>query len=373
MLKPTIKSSVSRSNVPIYLLTIFTSLTISSFAGSNSFLSEKSNDLGSIKPEEVNCGVAGRQGARGPAGAKGATGAAGVDGINGATGPTGADGAMGATGAAGVNGINGATGPAGIAGAAGRTGATGAAGAKGATGATGPAGVPGAPGQMGPAGAAGEDGVAGRTGATGPAGVAGVAGRTGATGATGTRGATGATGPAGVPGAPGQMGPAGAAGEDGIAGRTGATGPAGIKGATGATGPVGTTAISDVASFRSASTNSIPNGQPIPWTLMSLPAGTGIGYTAPNITIGNAGLYQITYGASEANSGVLAQYNLTVNGVANPYTTIYVVQSTGLLSTSWILQLDAGSNLTLQNASQTTTKLGTTNFPGAFLTIFRLK
>lgn len=245
-------------------------------------------------------------GATGPTGPTGATGPAG--------GPTGPTGAVGATGATGPTGPTGEVGPAGAVGATGPTGATGPAGSTGATGGT------------------------GATGATGPTGPAGAAGATGATGATG---GIGPTGPAGITGA---TGPTGATGV------TGATGTTGITGPTGPTGPTGTnvTATTAFADNTTGATLAVTvAGVAVPLPNDQILSGITVDATNTVFTVQNAGRYRLSY-VVNLTAAVIAGTRLLINNSANVASTISAIVSLSSYSNEILLDLTAGSTVTLQ-------------------------
>ncbi|MCI8809655.1 MAG: collagen-like protein [Oscillibacter sp.] len=246
-------------------------------------------------------------------------------------GPTGPTGPTGATGPAG--------GPTGPTGPTGATGPAGAAGATGTTGATGPAG---------PTGAAGLDGAAGPTGPTGPAGADGAVGPTGATGPAGPTGATGPAGPTGPTGADGAAGPIGATGP------TSATGPVGPTGATGPTGPTGPTGVNVTATSSFAANTSgtvlavvlggvlvpLPNSQ-------ILPADITVNATNTVFTVNTAGRYLLSYEVN-TTAALASGTALVINGSANTASTIAPLVSLSHFSNEILLDLPAGSTVSLR-------------------------
>ena len=122
-----------------------------------------------------------------------------------------------------------------------------------------------------------------------------IIGPTGPTGATGLTGFTGATGP---------TGPTGATGLTGFTGATGATGPTGFTGATGATGPTGPTGADGVSlSAYGGLYNNVPQVLTLDAiTPVTVPmngefpsANTTYTLTDGSITVGEAGVYEVSY------------------------------------------------------------------------------
>ena len=248
--------------------------------------------------------------------------------MQGATGPTGPTGATGPAG-----------GPAGPAGPTGATGATGVTGATGATGVTGP---------TGPTGADGAVGATGVTGPTGATGATGTTGATGATGATGVTGATGATGATGVAGATGITGPTGATG---AAGATGVTGPTGATGATGPTGPTGinVTATSSFAANTSGSVLAVVLAGvlvPLP-DAQVLPADITVNAANTVFTVNTAGRYRLSYEVN-TTAALASGTTLLINGTANTASTIAPLVSLSHFSNEIMLNLAAGTTISLQ-------------------------
>ena len=308
-------------------------------------------------------------------GATGATGPTGATGATGATGPTGVTGATGPTGPTGVTGVTGATGPTGPTGVTGVTGATGPTGPTGVTGITGPTGVTGITGVTGPTGPTGVTGATGSTGPTGVTGVTGATGPTGPTGVTGVTGATGPTGPTGVTGITGVTGPTGPTGVTGITGVTGPTGPTGATGVTGPTGPTGANAT--VTSAYAANTGGsilsviesgvlvpLPNAQLLSPDITVNAAGTVF-------TVNTAGRYRLSY-AVNTTAALAGGTRLLINGTANTASTVASLLSLSHFSNEILLNLAAGSTVSLQLFGVLTTAILLPNSAGASLMIVRL-
>lgn len=270
-------------------------------------------------------------------------------------------------GPAGPTGPTGPVGPAGgPAGATGPTGATGATGATGVTGPTGPTGADGAVGTAGPTGAAGATGVTGPAGPTGPTGATGAAGVTGPTGPTGATGATGVTGPTGPTGATGVTGP------------TGPTGPTGATGTTGPTGPTGSTGVNVTATSAFAANTSgaelsvVPAGVPVSLPNSQL-LSPDITVNAANtvFTVNTSGRYQLSYSVN-TTAALASGTRLLINGAANTASTIAPLVSLSHFSNELLLDLTAGTTVSLQMfgiASAATLLPGSA---GASLSITRL-
>ncbi len=271
----------------------------------------------------------------------------------------------------------------------GPTGATGPQGPQGpATGATGPMGAMGPAGAQGLTGPTGPTGPQGATGDDGPQGQQGTDGQGGALGATGSTGSTGPAGPPGITGIAGDQGPIGNAGPEGEAGIQGVPGVTGITGApgnagspgqtgpTGGTGPPGPNPTSTAGFAANTSGTAIavtvltpalvplPNAQILPTNIVANPANN-------KFTINTAGLYRLSYQINTTVS-LLVGARLVVNGTPLLPSTIAPAVVTPKYRNEVILNLAAGSTVSLQLFGLISTVVLTNNALGAGLMIIRL-
>ncbi len=270
----------------------------------------------------------------------------------------------------------------GVTGATGPTGPTGSeTGATGATGAVGPTGPPGLTGPTGPTGSAGPlglQGPQGPPGVTGEEGPAGSIGPTGPTGSFGPFGPTGLAGDTGPPGPLGQAGPPGATGPQGITGTTGEAGPPGEQGPPGPTGGMGPPGpgLSSTAGFAANTTGAVistllgPALIPLPSAqILSndiVPSG---GSTV--FTVGTAGRYRLSYQIN-TTLGLLISSRLLVNGTGITASTIAPIISTSRYKNEVVLNLTAGSTVSLQMFGLLGTAVLMDGGIGASLMIIRL-
>lgn len=210
-------------------------------------------------------------------------------------------------------------------------------------------------------------GLTGVTGATGPAGPSG--------GPTGPTGATGATGVAGEAGPTGVQGVVGVQGATGVTGATGATGVQGTQGPTGVTGSTGTN-FTDDSSFAANTTGGViavlvggvlvplPNSQ-------SLSSNVVINGANDTFTVSRAGRYRISYFVN-TTAAVLMTTRVLINGTANTASTVAPVINLSNFSNEIIVNLTAGSTVSLQllGIAGSVTLLG--GSVGASLMIVRL-
>lgn len=272
-----------------------------------------------------------------------------------------------------IPGVTGATGPTGPTGPA-----EGAAGPTGATGAIGPTGATGATGATGPIGAIGAIGATGPTGDTGPIGPTGP---TGATGPTGSTGPTGPTGSIGATGAVGPTGPTGATGPTGPTGPIGATGPAGAIGPAGATGPTGPTGAPGpnptITAGFAANTSGSSYLVLLGGVLVDLPnsqlLSPDIAVNGANtiFTINTAGRYRISYHIN-TTAAVGTGSRLIINGSPNTASTISPGLSLSSVSNEVVVDLAAGSTVSLQLYGLIATAILLGSSAGASLMIIRL-
>ncbi|MCY9662772.1 hypothetical protein M5X18_32830, partial [Paenibacillus anseongense] len=185
----------------------------------------------------------------------------------------------------------------------------------------------------------------GTNGVTGATGAAGTNGATGATGAAGTNGATGATG---------ATGDTGAAGTNGVTGATGATGDAGAAGAAGATGATGATgtAFTNINSFAANTAGSViavvlgGTNVPLPNNQL-LNGGITVNGLNDTFTVPSNGDYMISYQVN-VTTALLVSTRLLINGTPSTPSIISPVVSISEFNNLVILNLTAGSTITLQ-------------------------
>lgn len=186
----------------------------------------------------------------------------------------------------------------------------------------------------------------------------------------GPQGPQGPRGNQGFPGPTGPTGPTGATGSIGPQGPIGPIGPVGPTGATGATGPAGNLPTNVFGSFLSNTTQVVASGAPIvlPITLAILNMNENVSDT--QFTVLFTSPYRISYGVVPTG-GSGSSVTLVVNGVAVPQSTITFTSADQAVSNDIILNLIAGSVLSLVNTSSVALTLpaGTVN---AFLTVNRL-
>ena len=161
--------------------------------------------------------------------------------------------------------------------------------------------------------------------------------------------------------------PTGATGVTGTTGDTGATGVTGATGITG-TGLAASGYVYDLATIANATIiggTDIPFSNNGPLNNVSHTAGSTV------ITILANGVYEFNYIVS-ITAGIGAQIAIAVNVVVDPSTPISALITTGEIPGSAILNLTAGSIITLRNNSATPLTLNLAPAVGARLTIKKL-
>lgn len=249
-------------------------------------------------------------------------------------------------------------------------------GVRGPRGFTGPQGIMGPPGfgVTGATGATGATGIQGPQGVTGPQGPQGIQGVTGPTGATG---ATGATGPQGIQGLQGIQGITGATGPTGAAGPQGPQGIQGEVGPTGDTGPA-TDGLSAYGGLYSTDTSPIAltTGTPVTLTLASQMPDLNVTYGTNDITVANAGDYEINFGLlGDVNPASTITLSVNVNGT--PITSGVIMQDfiTGTdrsMNGSTIVTLAANDVITLTAEGSATTSLTPSDNVNTYLSVKKL-
>lgn len=228
----------------------------------------------------------------------------------------------------------------------------------------------GAIGPTGPTGATGPSG-----GATGPTGITGVTGPTGATGAIGSTGSIGPTGPTGPTGITGATGATGSVGQIGA---TGVTGPTGVTGTTGPSGPTGATG-SNVTATNGFAENStgvsiavIVAGTPVPLpNAQILSPDITVDGSNTIFTVNTSGRYRISYYVN-TTATLLLSTRLIINGSPNTASTITPLISLSNFSNEILINLTAGTTITLQLFGLLGTAVLLNNSSGASLMIIRL-
>ncbi|MEH7203462.1 BclA C-terminal domain-containing protein, partial [Bacillus safensis] len=205
-------------------------------------------------------------------------------------------------------------------------------------------------------------------------------------GATGPTGATGSTGPTGPTGATGSTGPTGPTGRTGVTGSTGPTGVTGITGVTGPTGPTGVTGITGATGTGGFTDTALYAANSSGPTIVTVAGGTNIplpnfqnitGFTANGtntvFTVLQTGKYYITYQVN-TTTALLISTRLLLNGDTVPGSVQSPVLSTSFINNTLIVNLTAGSTISLQffGAIVTAILVGGGGATGATLTIIRL-
>lgn len=186
------------------------------------------------------------------------------------------------------------------------------------------------------------------TGITGPTGSTGSTGSTGDTGPTGNTGPTGSTG---ITGPTGATGPSGSTGPTGRTGTTGNTGPTGSTGPSGSTGPTGTLAQAYASLTLGVNQTVAANGK------VNFSGGgtnlNGITFNGSDtLTIQQNGDYMITLNVSPALGSVTpAAFGVGLNNNPTPSTNMVSNVSGGMISSTTIISLTAGTTLSLFNNS----------------------
>lgn len=200
-------------------------------------------------------------------------------------------------------------------------------------------------------------------------GAAGGIGPVGAAGATGATGSTGGIGPTGPTGATGVAGPTGATGVTGSTGSTGATGPTGATGATG-TNVTATSSYADNTSGTAISV--VVAGTPVPLPNdQLLPGDITVDGSNTIFTVNTAGRYRLSYHVNTTATLAMGT-RLIINGAASVPTTLSPALSLSNYSCETMLDLTAGTTVTLQLFGLVATATLLTGASGASLMITRL-
>jgi hypothetical protein len=107
--------------------------------------------------------------------------------------------------------------------------------------------------------------------------------------------------------------------------------------------------------------------------LINTPVSTNITYSSPTITIGTAGVYQVTYGAA-ASSGTTPFLQLSVNSSLVSQSGLEVPVLKDMRTTTVILSLAANSTLQVLNEASGSVTLNVTlnSGPTAFMSITKI-
>lgn len=167
-------------------------------------------------------------------------------------------------------------------------------------------------------------------------------------------------------------------GATGATGPTGPTGATGVTGATGATGPTGPTgANATVTSAYAANTGGsilsvIESGVlvPLPNAQLLSPDVT-VNAAGTVFTVNTAGRYRLSY-AVNTTAALAGGTRLLINGTANTASTVASLLSLSHFSNEILLNLAAGSTVSLQLFGVLTTAILLPNSAGASLMIVRL-
>ncbi len=243
---------------------------------------------------------------------------------------------------------------------------------------TGPAGPMGPAGPIGPSGPGGPPGPTGMTGATGPAGPPGLAGPVGPAGSTGSIGPVGpvgSVGPVGPVGLTGSVGPAGPAGPQGTQGVPGPTGPIGPPGPVGPAGPasppVGLTAFGGARLDSNEKSTTLGVGADVVFQVSEPSLRVGHKENSAGVVVDDRGIYRVAWSVIYArdDAAILA---LTLNDSVEPATRVPLLPESGQAHGVALLELDAGTTITLRNAGPSAITLFGSPFVGARLIVERI-
>ena len=193
-------------------------------------------------------------------------------------------------------------------------------------------------------------GPTGATGARGPIGPQGPVGPIGPTGATGATGAVGPQGPIGP------IGPTGATGATGPVGPQGPIGPTGATGATGPVGPQGPAGTGD-ALYASVNTSTVASGAIIPIEFDTSTIDTTMSVSNNEVVINESGVYLISYFANGTVETGNFSVGLYENGTLISDQVITLTDSSGAVSKTALIDLDAGDTIALYNTADSTLTL----------------
>ncbi len=170
----------------------------------------------------------------------------------------------------------------------------------------------------------------------------------------------------GVPGPTGPQGPAGAVGA------TGPQGPIGPTGATGPVGPQGPTGITpnQNSSIYNGATQTITSGTAL--TLPTVLTNNGLTTDGSSITVAESGTYLVSYVVNEATTATgTDNVGIAVDSTINTATQT-PLSTTDAVGGSYVLNLTAGSSITLVPTVAGATSIDATGGPSASLTVMRI-
>ena len=178
-------------------------------------------------------------------------------------------------------------------------------------------------------------------------------------GPVGPTGATGARGPIGPQGPVGPIGPTGATGATGPVGPQGPIGPTGATGATGATGPVGPQGPAGTgdALYASVSTSTITADSIIPIEFDESTIDTTMTVLNNEIVINDSGVYLVSFFANGTVETGNFSVGLYENGTLISDQVITLTDSSGAVSKTVLIDLDAGDTIALYNTADSTLTL----------------
>lgn len=170
-------------------------------------------------------------------------------------------------------------------------------------------------------------------------------------------------------GIPGPAGPIGPTGATGPAGPQGPQGIQGIQGPVGPQGPAGILANENASAVNTEEIAMTTN------TLLTFPTAmtnNGLTLTDSAITVTNAGTYLIGFGVNEVNTATATDnVALSINGTRNA-NTARVIQTNAPVSGTFILNLDAGTQVGIVPVISASSTLSNTGGPSVFLTVVRI-
>lgn len=157
-----------------------------------------------------------------------------------------------------------------------------------------------------------------------------------------------AKGPRGAQGPVGPVGPDGATGPEGATGPQGATGPGGATGPQGVPGPAGASAPADYAYIYNLTPQTVAIGADVLFDTNGVISGFVHAPGSPSITVGETGIYEISFIVSGTEPN---QFAIFANGVPVAGSIYGSGAGTQQTSGQMILALAAGDILTLRNHS----------------------
>jgi hypothetical protein len=214
------------------------------------------------------------------------------------------------------------------------------------------------------------------SGPAGPHGPRGLTGKTGRRGPSGPRGSVGAVGAAGPAGATGGAGPTGAIGPIGPQGVKGDPGPKGDRGQTGpvgAPGPAGPSGTSEFAEFYALmppdNSATVAPSSVVSFSQTGPQSGSGLiaRLTSSTFQMGAIGTYRVSFEVPVTEPG---QLELTLNGVALPYTVVGRATGTSEITGDSLVNVaTVASVLAVVNPSGESTALTITPLAGGTMPV----